>query len=34
MPIEQIEVDNKQDRILFLGRLMPIKRVEDAIQAF
>ena len=34
VPIEQIEMDNKQDRILFLGRLMPIKRVEDAIQAF
>lgn len=33
-PITEIDFDKKQDKILFLGRLMPIKRVEHAILAF
>jgi len=33
-PIEKIDFSQKEDRILFLGRLMPIKRVEHAILAF
>jgi glycosyltransferase involved in cell wall biosynthesis len=34
MPIEQIDFSTKKDSLLFLGRLAPIKRVEDAIRAF
>lgn len=33
-PIEKIDFSKKEDKILFLGRLMPIKRVEDSIKAF
>lgn len=33
-PLKEIDFAKKEDRILFLGRLMPIKRVEDAIKAF
>lgn len=33
-PLEKIDFDKKEDTILFLGRLMPIKRVEHAIFAF
>lgn len=32
--IETIDWDTKQNTVTFLGRLMPIKRVEDAIRAF
>lgn len=34
IPLETIDFTTKDDSILFLGRLMPIKRVEDAIRAF
>jgi glycosyltransferase involved in cell wall biosynthesis len=34
IPIEDVNFDIKDDAILFLWRLMPIKRVEDAIKAF
>lgn len=34
VPLDQIDFKKKENRILFLGRLMPIKRVEDAICAF
>jgi len=33
-PIEKIDFNKKKNSILFLGRLMPMKRVEDAIMAF
>jgi glycosyltransferase involved in cell wall biosynthesis len=33
-PLETIDFTKKQDSILFVGRLMPIKRVEDAIRTF
>lgn len=34
IPISNIEFQKKENKILFLWRLMPIKRVEDAIYAF
>lgn len=34
VPIEKIDFLQKENRILFLGRLMPIKRVEHSILAF
>jgi len=34
IPITEIDFNKKQNSILFLGRLMPIKRVEHAILAF
>ena len=33
-PIENIDFSKKKNSIIFLGRLMPMKRVEDAIKAF
>ena len=33
-PIEAIDWDHKASTVTFLGRLMPIKRTEDAIKAF
>ncbi len=33
-PIENINFTKKENSIIFLGRLMPMKRVEDAIKAF
>lgn len=33
-PIDEVRFEDKKDRILFLGRLMPIKRAEDVIKAF
>lgn len=33
-PISAIDFSLKNDTIVFLGRLVPIKRVEDAIRAF
>ncbi len=33
-PIKSIDFKKKKKEIIFLGRLMPIKRVEDSIQAF
>lgn len=33
-PIVSLDIQKKQDRIIFLGRLMSIKRVEDAILSF
>gem|GEM_PF-1106836 len=30
-PLEYIDFEQKEDSILFLGRLTQIKRVEDAI---
>lgn len=33
-PIEKINFTKKENSIIFLGRLMPMKRVEDAIKAF
>lgn len=33
-PLKNIDFDNKKNSILFIGRLMPIKRVEDCIKAF
>ena len=33
-PIKSIDFKKKKKEVIFLGRLMPIKRVEDAIQAF
>lgn len=33
-PIEKILFNKKENSIVFLGRIMPIKRVEDAIKAF
>lgn len=34
VPINEIDFSKKEKKILFLGRLMPIKRVEHAILAF
>jgi glycosyltransferase involved in cell wall biosynthesis len=34
IPIQEVDFTQKQNKILFLGRLMPIKRVEHAILAF
>lgn len=33
-PLSKLDFGAKEDKILFLGRLMPIKRAEDAIKAF
>ena len=33
-PIEKIDFSKKKNKIVFLWRLMPMKRVEDAIKAF
>ncbi len=33
-PIDKIDFEKKENSILFIWRLMPIKRVEDAIKAF
>lgn len=33
-PLLKVDFTKKQNKILFLGRLMPIKRVEDAIKSF
>lgn len=33
-PIERIDFAEKQDWIVFVGRLMPMKRVEESILAF
>jgi len=33
-PIEKIDFSKKKNSIIFLGRLMPMKRVEDAIKWF
>jgi glycosyltransferase involved in cell wall biosynthesis len=33
-PIENIDFLKKKDSIIFLGRLMPMKRIEDSIRAF
>ncbi len=34
MPIQNVDFTQKEKKILFLGRIMPVKRVEDAIRAF
>ena len=34
VPVESIDFDAKKNKILFLWRLMPIKRAEDTIHAF